>query len=117
MKRIAFVGGLIVLVVMGAVVLRVMSSPVSADEAASDSSSETITSAFLVEGMTCGGCETGVRMAVKKLDGVEDVKASYEQGRAEVTYEATKVTTDQIIAAIGTLGYKSTLAPPTEHAG
>ena len=33
---------------------------------------------FHVTGMTCGGCEVGVRRVVGKLDGVEEVKASYK---------------------------------------
>ena len=105
MKKIAFVGSLLALVFVAVLVLPVTSSSVSAEEG--DSGSGNITTAFEVEGMTCGGCEVGVRMTVEKLDGVEDVEASHEQGRAEVTYDPAKVTTDQIIAAVETLGYQA----------
>lgn len=71
-------------------------------------------SAFRVDGMTCGGCEAGVRRVVGKLDGVEDVAASYEEGTATVTYEPETVTPADIIAAIEQLGYTAELAPEKE---
>jgi copper ion binding protein len=76
--------------------------------------SEKTTSVFKVEGMTCGGCEAGVRLSVTKLDGVEKVEASYEKGRATVTYDAAKVTPEEIVAAIEGLGYKAVLEKPAD---
>jgi Cu+-exporting ATPase len=71
--------------------------------------SQTVTSTFMVEGMTCGGCELGVKLAVKKLEGVESVDGSYQKGEAEVVYHPEKVTPDDIIAAIEELGYTAEL--------
>lgn len=68
------------------------------------------TAVFRVEGMTCGGCETGVKLAVKKLDGVTSADASYEEGTATVTYDPGKVTPDEIVAAIEKLGYEAEVA-------
>ena len=76
---------------------------------AQEEASTLIVSTFHVEGMTCGGCEVGVRRVVRKLEGVDDVEASYEDGSAVVTYEPDKVTTDDIIAAIADLGYSAEL--------
>ncbi len=70
---------------------------------------KTVTSDFKVEGMTCGGCEAGVKMKVKRLDGVEKVTASHKNGKASVTYDTAKVTTADIIAAIEDLGYTAEL--------
>lgn len=70
---------------------------------------QTTTSTFDVEGMTCGGCEAGVKLKVKKLDGVTSVDASYDEGTAVVTYDPDKVTPEQIIAAIEQLGYSAEL--------
>ncbi|MEZ5332819.1 MAG: cation transporter [Thermoanaerobaculia bacterium] len=67
------------------------------------------TSTFDVEGMTCGGCEAGVKLKVKKLDGVTSVEASYDDGTAVVTYDPDKVTPEQIIAAIQELSYDAEL--------
>ena len=77
--------------------------------AAADDDSQTVTSTFEVEGMTCGGCELGVKMKVKKLDGVESVEASYEDSEAEVVYDPEKVTPNDIVAAIEELGYSAEL--------
>ncbi len=71
---------------------------------------ETATSTFHVTGMTCGGCEVGVRRVVNKLDGVEEVEASHKAGTATVTYQTDKVTPESIIAAIEELGYTAELA-------
>lgn len=38
-----------------------------------------------VEGMVCGGCENRVQNAVKTIDGVEEVVASYQEGTVKVT--------------------------------
>src|SRR5258708_15881968 len=53
---------------------------------AAEEKTATVTSLFKVEGMTCGGCEAGVRMKVKKLAGVEKGEASYETKRAPASY-------------------------------
>ena len=77
--------------------------------AAEGDDAQTTTSTFDVEGMTCGGCEAGVKLKVKKLDGVTSVDASYDEGTTVVTYDPEKVTTEQIIAAIQELGYDAEL--------
>ena len=71
--------------------------------------SNTVTSTFHVTGMTCGGCEVGVKRAVAKLDGVEDVTASYKQGSAVVTYDPARLKPASIVAAIEKLGYEGKL--------
>lgn len=62
-----------------------------------------------IEGMTCGGCAISARKVLTRLDGVRSADVSYENRRAVVTYDPSKVTIGQMIAAIGTLGYKATL--------
>ena len=77
--------------------------------ATNDPAAGSQTAVFKVVGMTCGGCEVGVKMSVKKLDGVAEVEASHEEGRATVTYDPAKVTPAMIIAAIEKLGYAAEL--------
>jgi copper chaperone CopZ len=79
------------------------------DGADTDEAEDIATSIFHVTGMTCGGCEVGVRRIVNKLDGVEDVEASHKAGTATVTYQIDKVTPASIIAAIEELGYTAEL--------
>lgn len=64
---------------------------------------------FRVEGMTCGGCVIGTRAALRKLDGVKEADASYENSSAWAVYDTSKVTPERMMAAIRELGYKATL--------
>lgn len=81
----------------------VLATPAQAAAAAGDRT----TSVFRVEGMTCGGCEAGVKLKLRRLDGVEEAEASYEKSRARVTYDPAEVTVERIIEAIEELGYEA----------
>lgn len=59
-----------------------------------------------VSGMTCSGCEKHVEHAVNQLDGIVQVSASYEEEKATVTYDASKVALKEIKEAIHRSGYK-----------
>lgn len=69
-----------------------------------------------VEGMTCGGCAVGVRTALKRLDGVAQAEASYEEQRAVVTFNPAKASTDRMLEAIRTFGYTATLITVEDRA-
>src|SRR5262249_50972300 len=69
----------------------------------------TKTAAFEVDGWTCGSCAAATRIALKKLDGVEEVKTDADKKEALVTYDDSKVTTDRMVQAIAKLGYKAAL--------
>lgn len=77
--------------------------------AAEQDSVEVVT--LTVEGMTCGGCTLATRKVLTRLDGVERAVVTYEPPRAVVTFDPGKVTTEQMIAAIKTLGYRATVVP------
>ena len=63
-----------------------------------------------IEGMTCGGCETAVKVVLKKTPGVISSTVSYEEKRAVVTYDPAKTTPAKIAEAIATaLSYKVTV--------
>ena len=65
-----------------------------------------------IEGMTCAGCETAVKMVLKKMPGVIRSEVSYEQKRAVVSFDASKTTPEKIAKAIGeALSYKVTVVP------
>lgn len=59
-----------------------------------------------VAGMTCGGCENAVKRAVGALTGVSAVTASHQSNQVSVTYDAARISTDQIAAKITSLGYE-----------
>ncbi len=58
-----------------------------------------------VEGMTCTGCETRIENAVKKLDGIENVKAIYSSSNVYVTYNADAIKLNTIIETVERLDY------------
>jgi copper chaperone len=58
-----------------------------------------------VTGMTCGGCESAVKLAARRVDGVKTVTTSAKLGTADVTYDALKTTPEAIAKAV------------TEHSG
>ena len=64
---------------------------------------------FDVAGMDCGGCVIGTRSALRKLDGVKNADASYDdatgKGTAWALYEPSQVTPERMMAAIRELGY------------
>lgn len=67
---------------------------------------------FDVKGMDCGGCVIGTRAALRKLEGVQQADASYDdatgKGTAWALYDPAKVTAEQMMAAIRELGYTPT---------
>ncbi len=66
------------------------------------------TATFSVSGMTCTGCEEHVSHEVNKLDGIVDVKASYESENAIVQFDSSKTSVGEIEKAINSTGYKVT---------
>lgn len=77
---------------------------------AQQQSSTIKTCSLTVSGMTCAGCEAAVRNAAKTVNGVTNVKASYDKKNAEVTYDATKTTPEAIAKAISARsGFKATV--------
>ncbi len=67
-----------------------------------------MTATFLVEGMTCGGCEKHVSDAVYDLAGVVEIEASYSDKNTVVTFDAAQTNAESIAAAIATTGYTVT---------
>ena len=68
------------------------------------------TTTLHIEGMTCAGCETAVKMVLKKAPGVIGSEVSYEYKRARVTYDAAKTTPEKIAKAVAdALSYRVTV--------
>ena len=53
-----------------------------------------------VPDMFCGGCEVGVKIAAKKVDGVKDVKTDPDTRTAEVIFDPAKTNAEAIATAI-----------------
>ena len=52
------------------------------------------------KGMSCGACCSKIETALKKMDGIVDVKADYAKGLTTVTFVEDQVAVDKIIKAI-----------------
>ncbi len=50
-----------------------------------------------------------MKLAVRKLDGIHQVEASYKEGKAVVVYEPSTVSPEEIKAAIEEIGFKAEL--------
>ena len=61
---------------------------------------------FDVKGMTCVSCEEHVKHAVNELEGIVNVKASFEKAHAEVEFDNTKTSKEDIEKAINSTGYQ-----------
>lgn len=61
---------------------------------------------FEVNGMTCGGCEAHVEHAVNELEGIIEVKASFDDANTIVKFDSSKTKLEKIITAIKSTNYK-----------
>ena len=64
--------------------------------------------------MTCGSCADKLHASLMKLDGVNAATISHETGKADVSYDAEKVTVDAIIAIV-TTGITATITIRSRH--
>ena len=60
---------------------------------------------FLINGMTCSGCEEHVNHEVNKLSGIIKSTASYANGNAIVEFDKSKTNITEIEKAINATGY------------
>ncbi len=62
-----------------------------------------------VQGMTCGSCEHHIETEVSRQAGVIEINADHEKAIAQVKYDSTKISLEQLVAAINATGYKASL--------
>ncbi|GLO68447.1 copper chaperone CopZ [Oceanobacillus kimchii] len=58
-----------------------------------------------VRGMTCGHCKMSVEGALQKLDGVTAAEVDLGSGKVDVTYDESKVSLENMKAAVEDQGY------------
>ncbi len=59
-----------------------------------------------IDGMHCHACEMRIQVALEDLEGVSKAEANHESGLAEVEYDESKVSLDDMIKAIEDEGFK-----------
>lgn len=67
-----------------------------------------IETVFMVEGMTCTGCENAINKRVGGIEGVQTVDADHIAMQTLVVYDQSKVSEDKIVSAIVDAGYTVT---------
>jgi copper chaperone len=67
---------------------------------------ETVT--LHISGMACGGCANTVRQALLAVDGVSAADVSHAEAKADITYDAARVTVAQLQQAVEAAGYTVT---------
>jgi len=65
---------------------------------------------FKVPDMTCTNCAMKLESLEDTLDGVKEINASYHKLQMEIIYDETRLTEEQIIAAVKKKGYQAVLA-------
>lgn len=65
-----------------------------------------ITQIFKVAGMSCAGCARSIEKGLKRKDGIIDIRVSITTEKAIVTYDPDKITLDEILDSVESLGYR-----------
>ena len=85
----------------------------SADSAAAGSSREV---ELNVTGMTCGSCAARVQKALGRQPGVAQADVNFATERATVVFDPAQVAVDDLVAAVGKIGYGLAPAQTTTEA-
>ena len=64
-----------------------------------------MTENYVVTGMTCSACSSGIERAVGKMEGVNSVEVSLMGKTMKVDFDESKVTEEQIFSVVRELGY------------
>ena len=62
---------------------------------------------FKVPDMSCTNCAMKLESLEDTLEGVKEINASYHKLQMEIVYDETKLTDEQIIAAVKKKGYQA----------
>lgn len=62
---------------------------------------------FKVSDMSCTNCAMKLESLEDNLDGVKEINASYHKLEMVIVYDETKLTDEQIIAAVKKKGYQA----------
>lgn len=72
--------------------------------------SPTVHTLLRAEGFSCPSCVAKIEKQVGRLDGVSRVDVRFASGRIEVEHDPRRVSADDLVAAVATAGYRSTVS-------
>lgn len=82
--------------ILALIILGILNQPVWATE-------QTVTLA--IKNMTCAICPITVKKSLQKVQGVNAVEISFAKKIATITYDAKKISTDDLVRATTNAGY------------
>ena len=62
-----------------------------------------------VQGMTCASCPLTVKLALKKVSGVNNVSVDYKTHSAEIKFDPVMTGPDQLAKVVTDIGYPTTV--------
>ncbi len=65
---------------------------------------------FKIPDMTCTNCAMKLESLEDSLDGVKEINASYHRLEMVIQFDESKLTEEQIVAAVKKKGYQAVLA-------
>ncbi|HEX2064973.1 MAG TPA: heavy metal translocating P-type ATPase, partial [Acidimicrobiales bacterium] len=68
-----------------------------------------------VSGMTCGSCAARVERVLARQDGVESAAVNFATERANVAIDPARVSVDELVTAVGKIGYGLAPVQPTQQ--
>ena len=68
-----------------------------------------------ITGMTCMNCKNSIERKLRKTDGISRAEVNYSTNTAEITYIGEKISPEQIITIIESLGYGISDNPARAH--
>jgi Cu+-exporting ATPase len=71
-------------------------------------------STFVVEQIHCGACETAIRKALTRMDGVQEVAADAVTNQVSVRFDDSRTSDDAITQRLATAGYPVVASEPGE---
>lgn len=69
-----------------------------------------ITTELQIGGMVCESCSQAITAALRKLEGVHEVRVDHVSGKAVIRHDPARITRTELVAAVTRLGY-SVAAP------
>ena len=67
-----------------------------------------------IEGMSCAACSARVEKSLAKQPGVHSAAVNLVTNKAQIEYDSSQTTPEQLAAAVDALGFKAILPPPEE---
>lgn len=58
-----------------------------------------------IKGMTCASCEEHINHSVNQLDGIINIKSSYENGNSVIEFDNSKTSIEEIKKSVNATGY------------